>query len=91
MRVEISTDKLPDLRRRMVKTLPVRSTVPEDISFGEFRRVLHELEARQIELEMQNEELRATQRELETLYRQYVNLYDFAPVGYLINGAGFRG
>lgn len=44
---------------------------------------LYELRVHQIELEMQNEELRRIQVALETSYAHFVELYDFAPVGYL--------
>ncbi len=79
--------KQDDLRRRAEeeargKTVPM----PEDLdemSPGEARKVLHELQVHQIELEMQNEELRRVQNELEASRTRYFDLYDLAPVGYL--------
>jgi PAS domain S-box-containing protein len=67
------------LRRRAEKLVVKPSTVLAD---ADARRMLHELEVHQIELEMQNTELRIARDESEALLDKYTELYDFAPVGY---------
>ncbi len=44
--------------------------------------VIHELQVHQIELEMQNEELHRAQEEAERSRERYLDLFDYAPVGY---------
>lgn len=46
------------------------------------KRLLHELQVHQIELEMQNDELRRANEIAETALRKFTLLYDFAPFGY---------
>ncbi len=44
--------------------------------------LLHDLEVRQIELEMQNELLRTAKYEVETALKKFTDLYEAAPVAY---------
>ena len=46
------------------------------------KKLIHELQVHQIELEMQNEELSLSRAEVEAVLERYADLYDFAPVGY---------
>ncbi|QIX61729.1 PAS domain S-box protein [Hymenobacter lutimineralis] len=48
----------------------------------EVQRLVQELQVHQIELEMQYEELLLAQAEAEASRAAYVNLYEFAPIGY---------
>jgi PAS domain S-box-containing protein len=74
----------PELRRQAESKLTERkkkeAVTPE--MKADTQRLVHELEVHQIELEMQNEELVQSRAEVEALLRQYIDLYDFAPVGY---------
>jgi PAS domain S-box-containing protein len=76
------------LRRRAEERLSKkrkiqRSEAGNQSTADDTARLVHELQVHEIELEMQNEELRKARAQGETLLTQYIDLYDFAPVGYL--------
>ena len=51
--------------------------------------LIHELEVHQAEIKIQNEELKQAQQELSESRREFENLYEFAPCGYLtLNAKG---
>jgi two-component system cell cycle sensor histidine kinase/response regulator CckA len=56
-------------------TVELKDKTPEEI--------IHELRVHQIELEIQNEDLRQVQANLEELKDRCLDLYDFAPAGYV--------
>ncbi len=74
----------PDLRRSAETASDLRPPpTKEELGEAEVRRILHELQVHQIELEMQNAELQRSGEEIETLLEAYTDLYDYAPVGYI--------
>lgn len=73
-----------ELRRRAEEKLGQEIVELSALSEEDKARFVHELRVHQIELEMQNDELRKTQLELEQVKDEYYDLYNFAPVGYLV-------
>jgi len=85
-----SGEKFAELRRQAEALISEQAEEGRQFSAVDIRRLVHELEVHQIELEMQNEEMVQAQVELEKSRDRYIDLYDFAPVGYLMlneNGA----
>ncbi len=65
------------LRQKVADLEDISGPLPEDV-----QKLVHELQVHQIELEMQNDELRGAQLALEQSRDRYLDLYDYAPVGY---------
>jgi len=79
-----------DLRRRVARIMRQLPVSNGPVSDG-IRHLMHEIMANQSELELQNEALlknryaiESAGQKYEALYRKYVNLFDFAPIGYMI-------
>jgi PAS domain S-box-containing protein len=73
-----------ELRRRAEdKFKAYETTIEDSLSPEETKKLLHDLQVHQIELEMQNDELLRTKHELRDSHTRYFDLYDLAPVGYL--------
>jgi len=84
--MKMGTGKKPDiapLRRRAEDRLKEKKTPGPTLDEPDLKKLVHELQVHQIELEMQNEELNRAREEVEEVLAKYTDLYDFAPVGYL--------
>jgi PAS domain S-box-containing protein len=76
--------KTPSIRQLAERKLAGGSAVALDhLTPDEIRRVVHELEVHQVELEIQNQQLEEAQREAELSRSRYQHLYESAPIGYL--------
>ena len=75
--------QVEELRRQAEERLRLETSLPEEVSLVEAKKLIHELRVHQIELEMQNEELRRAQEIIEESRSRYSDLYDFAPISYL--------
>src|SRR4030042_932289 len=74
-------EKMGELRQRAEKLLEGKNG-KQVMSTNDIIKLSHELAVHQIELEMQAEELRRAQIDLEKSRDKYIELFDFAPLGY---------
>ena len=74
-----------ELRRRAEEIVNNTNEVTPDTEYStDVAQVIHDLKVYQIELEIQNEDLRRTQQELISSRNKFSDLFNRAPVGYLI-------
>ena len=73
----------PSLRTHAEEQLARTKTNAPDFAGHTPEELIHELQVHQIELETQAEELRQAYRALEESRDKYLDLYEFAPLGYL--------
>jgi PAS domain-containing protein len=70
------------LRREAEALLKKKPSAEKPVSDHDQLALLHELQVHKIELELQNAELSRAYLEAQELQEKYLDLYDFAPVGY---------
>ncbi|WP_419661082.1 two component system sensor histidine kinase, hybrid [Desulfosarcina variabilis str. Montpellier] len=75
----------PEAIRRKAESIAQNRPLVLPADQAEQRKaIIHELHVHQIELEIQNEELRSIQSDVENARNKYSDLFNNAPVGYLI-------
>lgn len=77
------TDSQNDLRKKAEALIHSSGTAFTDMSSTDIQKMLYELQVRQIELELQNEELKHSQHELMISRDRYARLYNSSPIGFL--------
>ncbi|HPF60107.1 MAG TPA: ATP-binding protein [Candidatus Competibacteraceae bacterium] len=82
--IEDEKDRARILREKAEASAIQRQPEMLELSVEDARRLVHELQVHQIELELQNEELRRIMSDLEQSRNQFSLLFHRAPVGYLV-------
>jgi PAS domain S-box-containing protein len=75
-----------DPSRRKVELLQHFAALHEQAAGDDPARLIEELRAQQIQLQLQNEQLQETRADLEVLHARYAEIFDSAPIGYCLLG-----
>lgn len=86
----MSIDKKTNLKKRIELVLKNKTTALESAYTKSLEELVEELKIYQYELEFQNDELQRVQLELEQSRNEYKQLFERAPVGYVIIGDDMR-
>ena len=81
---ETFNGRFRELRQQAERILREQGGPRQPDRSDDFLRLVYELEVHQVELELQNEELRRAQAELEASRDRFAELYDNAPMAYVI-------
>ena len=81
-KINDNLDESTELRLKAEEKLKSRKSTITKVEL-DTEKLIHELEVHQIELEMQNEELTLSRNKADLAMEKYVDLYDFAPSGYI--------
>mgnify|MGYP006283569943 FL=1 len=77
-------ESLEELRKQAERRLQFQSVPLHRMSEADVGALVHELRVHEEELQMQNQSLREAQTNLEQSRAKYADLFDFAPIGYLV-------
>lgn len=74
-----------DLRKQAEKILQQKKkdALQDDVDEADAKKLLHELQVHQIELEMQNEELLSAYETAEAALKKFTLVFDQAPMGFI--------
>lgn len=86
----MSKENRAKIKQRIEKVLVNKNKVLSDAYTKSLEELVEELKSYQIELEFQNEELERIQEELLNSRNAYQQLYQYAPVGYVLLDDDFR-
>ncbi|MBN1926130.1 MAG: hypothetical protein JW798_09860 [Prolixibacteraceae bacterium] len=81
-RLEMDFTNAKMLRKKAEEILYEKQQKASITEETDTKKLLHELQVHQIELEMQNEELRLAYVAAETALKKYTMLFDLSPMGY---------